>query len=150
MPRLERIWIKRSKRGPMDPRPSATLIPGRGIEGNANQGGRRQVTLIAAERWAAVVEGLNDAVDPAARRGNLLVAGVDLENSVTASCGSAHAACSSTARRAPASEWTKRIPAFAPRSSRTGEAVRMQRCWTAGRSAWATTSRGRSESPIVA
>ena len=44
---LRAIWIKRMKRGPMDPRETATLVPGRGLVGNANQGGRRQVTLIS-------------------------------------------------------------------------------------------------------
>lgn len=49
--RLEAIWIKRAKRGPMDPAPRARLVAGRGIAGNANQGGRRQVTVIARETW---------------------------------------------------------------------------------------------------
>ena len=49
MGELKAIWIKRAKRGPMDARERARLIAGRGIEGNANQGGRRQVTLIDLE-----------------------------------------------------------------------------------------------------
>jgi hypothetical protein len=36
---LAAIWIKRAKRGPMDPHPSALLVGGRGLAGNANQGG---------------------------------------------------------------------------------------------------------------
>ena len=44
--RLEAIWIKRAKRGVMDPVSRATLVADRGITGNANQGGRRQVTII--------------------------------------------------------------------------------------------------------
>ena len=43
--RLEAIWIKRAKRGVMDPALHATLIADRGITGNANQGGRRQLRL---------------------------------------------------------------------------------------------------------
>jgi hypothetical protein len=45
----EAIWIKRFRRGPMDPKDSAGLRAGRGIESNADQGGKRQVTLIAKE-----------------------------------------------------------------------------------------------------
>jgi hypothetical protein len=48
--RLERIWIKRMKLGPMDPAERATLVAGRGIVGNANQGGKRQVTIVSRER----------------------------------------------------------------------------------------------------
>src|SRR5262245_28013526 len=77
--RLERIWIKRFKRGPMDPVDRATLVAGRGIKSNANQGGKRQVTIIARERWDAVCAGLAADVEPALRRANLLVSGIDLE-----------------------------------------------------------------------
>lgn len=79
-PRLERIWIKRAKRGPMDETRAATLVAGRGLVGNANQGGHRQVTLLSAERWADVAERLGIDVAPVLRRANLLVSGVDLEN----------------------------------------------------------------------
>lgn len=76
---LQSIWIKRMKRGPMDPRDSATLVPGRGLIGNANQGGRRQVTLISAEGWADAVSDLGTPVEPVSRRANLMVSGIDLE-----------------------------------------------------------------------
>ena len=36
----------------MDAAMSAQLVAGRGIVGNANQGGKRQVTLMSAERWS--------------------------------------------------------------------------------------------------
>lgn len=78
--RIERIWIKRMKRGPMDPAERATLVAGRGIRGNANQGGKRQVTILSRERWQTVVDGLGADVPPIARRANLLVSGVDLEH----------------------------------------------------------------------
>ena len=76
--RLDRIWIKRFHRGPMDPVERAELRAGRGLTGNANQGGRRQVTLIARGRWDHVKEALADDVDPALRRANVLVSGIDL------------------------------------------------------------------------
>ena len=75
---LERIWIKRMKGGPMDPREGATLRAGRGLVGNANQGGRRQVTILEAERWTSHMAALGDGLDPATRRANLLVRGVRL------------------------------------------------------------------------
>lgn len=83
--RLERIWIKRAKLGPMDPHPAARLVEGRGLEGNADQGGKRQVTVIEAEAWAdALAELAADGggaiveLDPSTRRANLLVSGVRL------------------------------------------------------------------------
>jgi MOSC domain-containing protein YiiM len=77
MGRIEQIFIKRVKRGPMDPADRATLIAGRGIVGNANQGGMRQVTLLSSERWAELMQGLSADLDPRARRANLLVSGID-------------------------------------------------------------------------
>jgi len=74
------IWIKRAHRGPMDRVDRAELVAGRGVRGSANQGGRRQVSIISQEAWDAAVEELGVAVDPAARRANVLVSGVDLEN----------------------------------------------------------------------
>ena len=81
MPRLERIWIKRFKRGPMDARDRAELVSGKGLVGCANQGGFRQVTLLSAERWAQLMEGLGADIDPGARRANLFVSGVVLADS---------------------------------------------------------------------
>ena len=77
---LEAIWIKRMKRGPMDPAPSARLVAGRGIEGNANQGGRRQVTIIEREAWERMMRELGADLAPSTRRANLMVSGVSLEN----------------------------------------------------------------------
>jgi MOSC domain-containing protein YiiM len=79
--RLETIWIKRAHRGPMDPVTTATLATGIGIVGNADVGGRRQVTLIARERWAAVLRHLGTSLPDHTRRANLLVSGLDLAGS---------------------------------------------------------------------
>ncbi len=51
---LQAIWVKRMKRGPMDAVDSVQLLTGRGIVGNANQGGRRQVTIIEQEVWKPI------------------------------------------------------------------------------------------------
>jgi MOSC domain-containing protein YiiM len=79
--RLEAIWVKRGHRGPMDPAPRATLVAGSGIAGNADQGRRRQVTLMEREVWDELMAELGGDVDPAARRANLLLTGVRLEGS---------------------------------------------------------------------
>ena len=81
MGRLERIWIKRMKGGPMDPRDRATLVAGRGLAGNANQGGKRQVTILSKETWERITGALPEPPDPAVRRANLLVSGIGLEGS---------------------------------------------------------------------
>jgi MOSC domain-containing protein YiiM len=80
MNRLERIWIKRMKRGPMDPVDHARVVAGKGIVGNANQGGKRQVTILSARHWQQVTSSLEDAPDPQQRRANLLVSDVDFSN----------------------------------------------------------------------
>ena len=79
--RLDAIWIKRAHRGPMDAVQMAIAEAGRGLRGNADRGGRRQVTIIARERWNELMAALNGRLDPAARRANLLVSGIDLERS---------------------------------------------------------------------
>jgi MOSC domain-containing protein YiiM len=79
--RLQAIWIKRMRRGPMDPAPSAKLIAGRGIVGNANQGGKRQVTIIEQEVWAELMQKIGGALPASARRANLMVSGIRLLNS---------------------------------------------------------------------
>ena len=81
MGRLEAIWIKRARLGPMDPVERVSLVAERGLEGNANQGGRRQVTIIARETWDRLMGELDASVDPSARRANLMVSGLDLEES---------------------------------------------------------------------
>ena len=76
---LRAIWRKRAKRGPMDPQTSAVLVAGRGLEGNANQGGRRQVTLIEEERWTDALLEAGADLPTSARRANLVIAGLSLE-----------------------------------------------------------------------
>ena len=78
--RVEAIWIKRGKRAPMDRVEEAKMIAGKGLVGNANQGGRRQVTILDAEVWERVMEELSATIDPAARRANIMVRGLNLEN----------------------------------------------------------------------
>jgi len=78
---VERIWIKPARRAPMRSVERAELVEDQGIVGNANQGGRRQVTVLAREAWEAAQDELDARVDPASRRANFLVRGVELEES---------------------------------------------------------------------
>ena len=76
--KLEAIWIKRMKRGPMDSVEHATLVRDAGLVGNANQGGRRQVTIIEREVWDRLMREVQGALPPSARRANLLINGLRL------------------------------------------------------------------------
>ena len=75
MGKIAAIWLKRFKRGPMDPVFAAQLTAGRGLAGNANQGGRRQVTIIDEAAFA------DAGADPSVRRANIMLRGVDLRGS---------------------------------------------------------------------
>lgn len=65
----------------MDAVDAALLEADRGLRGNANRGGRRQVTIISRERWAELMAALGADLPPSTRRANLMVSHVDLENS---------------------------------------------------------------------
>jgi MOSC domain-containing protein YiiM len=75
------IWIKRAHGGPMDRVGEAQLVAGRGLVGNADQGRRRQITLIDERAWAEALLELDADVEPSARRANVLLRGVDLLDS---------------------------------------------------------------------
>lgn len=78
---LAAIWVKRNKRGPMDGALEGELVAARGLVGNANQGGRRQVTILEEEVWAAMMRELDADVPTAGRRANLVLRGLPLLNS---------------------------------------------------------------------
>lgn len=79
--RLEAIWIKRFRGAPLEPVEQASLRAGHGIDGNANHGRKRQITLLERQAWEAVTARLCQSVHPAARRANLLISGVPLADS---------------------------------------------------------------------
>tara|TARA_Y100000588_G_C14228674_1_gene914252 strand:- start:1569 stop:1952 length:384 start_codon:yes stop_codon:yes gene_type:complete len=65
----------------MDTLSQATLCAGRGLLDNADQGGSRQITIIAQERWDQTEVVFSRTVDPIVRRANILVSGINLANS---------------------------------------------------------------------
>src|SRR5262249_16878756 len=78
---LLEIWVKRAHRGKMDSAERATLVAGRGIVGNADQGGTRQVTIMDLRRWHELMDRLSGGLDTSARRANLVVDSLDLFDS---------------------------------------------------------------------
>jgi MOSC domain-containing protein YiiM len=81
MGRIEAIWIKPGRRESMRPVESAKLVAQRGIAGNADQSGKRQVTIVDRSAWERAMVDLGVEVEPSARRANVLVSGVALADS---------------------------------------------------------------------
>lgn len=80
--RVEALWLKPREYGAMEAREELPVVERTGIKGNADWGGKRQITIIEKERWDAMMEALGGAgVDPAARRANVMVSGCDLRDS---------------------------------------------------------------------
>jgi len=65
----------------MDPVDAAALDAMAGLVGNANRSRRRQVTIISHERWKELMRDLGARLPPSTRRANLMVSGIDLQNS---------------------------------------------------------------------
>ncbi len=64
----------------MDPVDDASAVEGRGLEGGADYGSSRHVTLIEREVFERLKAEFDDSVEPVMRRANLMVSGVRLEN----------------------------------------------------------------------
>ncbi len=76
--KLEGIWLKTAKGGPMQQVSAASLVKGQGIRDSADFGGRRQVTIIEKESWDWLCAQMGRDLDPSVRRANLMVSGVRL------------------------------------------------------------------------
>jgi MOSC domain-containing protein YiiM len=77
--KLTAIFLKRAHGGPMDEKREAVLVTAKGLAGNADFGGRRQVTIVSEERWSELMTQVGVDLAPQARRANLVVSGIDLE-----------------------------------------------------------------------
>lgn len=75
------IWIKRAHRGVMDPVNEAQLVENRGLAGNADQGRRRQITIIDEAAWREAAAETGADVDPSRRRANVMLRGIPLADS---------------------------------------------------------------------
>ena len=80
--RVEAIWSKRSHGGVMDPARDVIAVEGKGLEGDANFGATRQVTVIEKEVFDRILAELPGA-DPAMRRANIMVSGIRLPRPVS-------------------------------------------------------------------
>lgn len=65
----------------MDAVEEAVLVTQQGIEGNADQGLNRQITIIEEEVWAGLMHQMNADLDPSTRRANLMISGLSLKDS---------------------------------------------------------------------
>ncbi|MFW5947729.1 MAG: MOSC domain-containing protein [Gemmatimonadota bacterium] len=80
--RVEALWLKSEEFGPMEPVEELGVVARTGIRGNADWGGKRQITVIERERWETMMEALGGAdIDPSARRANVMISGCDLADS---------------------------------------------------------------------
>jgi MOSC domain-containing protein YiiM len=77
--RLVGIFLKRGHGGVMDAQTEA-FVDERGLVGNADRGGFRAITLVSNERWDALMKEVGATLGPEARRANLILSDIDLEN----------------------------------------------------------------------
>lgn len=81
MGKLEKIYLKRGKFAPIDEVDMAKIYKNKGIQGNLEQNGLRQITIMEKEVWAELMENYNQNLPPQTRRANLLVSDICLKNS---------------------------------------------------------------------
>ena len=79
--RLEKIWAKRFRRGPVDAQSTAQVRARPSLLDNCGQGGFRQITIISQEQCQTVTATMGVKAEPSIRRANLLVSGINLEKS---------------------------------------------------------------------
>jgi MOSC domain-containing protein YiiM len=75
------LWLKRFRGGPMDAVAEVEAEQNRGLRGNANRGGRRQVTIIDEAAWREAQEAVGVNVPPSTRRANVLLRGITFDKS---------------------------------------------------------------------
>jgi MOSC domain-containing protein YiiM len=76
--RLLAIYLRPGARQPVRAVDRATATAGVGLEGDHAAGGKRQVTVLSRQAWERAAAELGTSVDPAVRRANLYVDGIEL------------------------------------------------------------------------
>ena len=77
---LQNLWVKTAKGSPMNTVESVSIKARKGIVGNADQRGRRQITILSVQDWLEVESILGHTLDPKIRRANLFIDGIGLPN----------------------------------------------------------------------
>jgi MOSC domain-containing protein YiiM len=75
--RIEAIYLWPKSRGEPRVVTQAVARPG-GLAGDRKRSKKRQVTVLAAEAWAAATAAVGSSAPASARRANLVISGVDL------------------------------------------------------------------------
>ena len=110
--------MKRAHRGAMDARDSIELVAGRGVAGSADQGGRRQVTLLEREVWESLTRELGSRATPETRRANVLVSGIDLRASRDRVLRVGAASCGESENEVRAARWDRYPERYPARTRR--------------------------------
>ncbi len=72
------MWLREQSGIPARGIEAARAVAGRGLVGDHADGGKRQITLIDVASWRAACVELGQELDPALRRANVLISGLDL------------------------------------------------------------------------
>ena len=80
MGNLEKIFIKRGKLAPMDEVHHTKMQAGKGILGNIEQNGLRQITLMEKEKWEELMQYHKVELPFQTRRANLVISGINLKD----------------------------------------------------------------------
>lgn len=75
------IFARENWGGEMRSLDEANFVEGKGMTEDVSFGKRRQITIIEQEKWQAVNNELHTNLPPETRRANLLISGINLENS---------------------------------------------------------------------
>lgn len=70
-----KLWCRPVEGGPVEPRDALELTSAGGVMGDHTFGGKRHVTLIFEDDWAAGCAELGRDVDPSGRRANVMLSG---------------------------------------------------------------------------
>jgi MOSC domain-containing protein YiiM len=78
MGKVLKIYLRASSGEPAMEVECAEAVVGTGLDGDHATGPKRQVTVLSRDAWEAASAVLGKEIDPAIRRANLLVEGVEL------------------------------------------------------------------------